>query len=189
MSLLPALFPPDFFTESPVYPLSPSLLLHLKRCLHHRSACGAVRRSLSCWLQVTWSSWPCCGAPCMVLSPTSRGVSGVLPSVSDTASRTEWELRLYPKSPTSDLARVSQSFEASNHMSPGAFLWLQVVQRPEAARYDHAEIVCSARRLQQTSNYLVWCKTWKLLKWNNIFPFENLLTIWEVSRGNSYISM
>lgn len=74
---------------------------------------------------------------------------------SDTASRSEWELRLYPKSPTSDSARVSQSFEASNRVSPGAFLRLQVVQRPEAVVYDHTEIVHSARRLQQTSNYLV----------------------------------
>ena len=67
-----------------------------------------------------------------------------------------------------DLARVSQSFEANDHQPPAAFLRLQAVEQLEAVMYDHIDIVHSALRLQQTSNYLVWCKTWKLLKWNNI---------------------
>lgn len=54
MALLPAVCPSDLFTESLVYLLSASLLLHLKRCIFAVPK-GAVQRFLRYWFQVMWN--------------------------------------------------------------------------------------------------------------------------------------
>lgn len=54
MALLPAVCPSALFTESLVYLLSTSLLLHLKRYIFAVPE-GAVQRVLSYWFQVMWS--------------------------------------------------------------------------------------------------------------------------------------
>lgn len=184
MALLPAVCPSSLFTESLVYLLSTSLLLHLKRYIFAVPE-GAVQRVLSYWFQVLWNalsegfaarskklSMPWFFVAWVCVQKDYRCVPIHL-----RHSQLEWMededvgsciLSLLLPYYLFDLARVSQSFEANDHQPSAAFLRLQAVQQLEAVIHVPTEIVHSALRLQQTSNYLVWYKTWKLLKWNNI---------------------
>lgn len=155
-----------FICREPCVPLSASLLVHPK---------GASLQCLREWckeLQATGSRWwgMCFAARSKKLSVLHS--LGLCPgeflvcSHPAQTQQLEWRWKCWgciqnvPLSYHLGFVRVSQSFEADPPQP--------LLPSRGCSVCNQTGMVHSALRLQQTTNCLVGCKTWKLLKWNNI---------------------
>ena len=201
MELLAAVCLSHLFKKSLVYLLSTSLL-HLQRCVFGVPE-GAVQSARRCGFWVMWSGL------CVGLAARSKTLSVLRCCVAWVCVRKDYRCVPFRLGHSQLGGKEDENVEVVSWISScrvTSLVWprclkalKRMITNPLLPCWDRRlfsgwkpssvitlNLFIQLLRLRQTGHCLVWCRTWKLLKWN-IFPFWNLLTTWEVSRNNSHI--